>query len=73
MTKGGAVYIVYNKHNNVVYVGVTSDVAGRIQKHKNKFYPKSFTARYNSDKLLHFESFQSIEVAIAREKQIKKI
>ena len=39
--------------------------------HKEKKYPKSFTARYNLDKLVYFEIFHSIEEAIAREKQIK--
>ena len=44
----------------------------RITEHKNKLYPKSFTARYNIDKLVYFESFHSIEEAIIREKQVKK-
>lgn len=72
MTKGGSVYIIANKNNNVLYVGVTSDLIGRIKKHKDKFYPKSFSAKYNCDKLVYFERFHSIQEAIAREKQIKK-
>lgn len=72
MTKGGSVYITANKHNSVVYVGVTSDLIGRIKKHKDKFYPNSFSAKYNCDKLVYFERFHSIQEAIAREKQIKK-
>lgn len=43
----------------------------RIQEHLDKIHPKSFTARYNIDRLVYFESFSRIEEAIAREKQIK--
>ena len=69
--KGGYVYIITNKYNTVLYVGVTSNLPGRIGKHKDKFYPKSFTAKYNVDKLVYFEVFDSIVDAIFREKQIK--
>ena len=60
-----------NARNTVLYVGVTSMLYNRIWQHKNKFYPKSFTARYNIDKLLYFECFNSIEEAIVREKKLK--
>ncbi|MEQ8550085.1 MAG: GIY-YIG nuclease family protein [Cyclobacteriaceae bacterium] len=72
MEKGGAVYILTNAHHTVFYTGVTSDLIPRIYEHKNKVYPKSFTARYNIQKLIYFETFHSIEEAINREKQIKK-
>lgn len=72
MEKGGAVYIMTNRHHTVFYTGVTSDLGNRIHQHKTKFYPKSFTARYNICKLVYYESFHSIEEAIFREKQIKK-
>jgi len=61
-----------NKHHTVFYTGVTSDLYARIIQHREKIYPKSFTARYNIYKLLYYESFFSIEEAIDREKQIKK-
>lgn len=69
--KGGYVYIITNQHNTVLYVGVTSNLPGRIGQHKDKYYPKSFTAKYNIDKLVYFEVFELIVLAIAREKQIK--
>ena len=69
--KGGYIYIVTNQHNTVLYVGVTSNLAGRVSQHRDKHYPKSFTARYNANKLVYFELFDSIEDAILREKQIK--
>jgi putative endonuclease len=71
MERGGCVYFVSNKYNNVLYVGVTSDVKVRIYKHKNKYYPSSFTAKYNCNKLVYFECFSTIEDAIGREKNIK--
>ncbi|MEP5611555.1 MAG: GIY-YIG nuclease family protein [Cyclobacteriaceae bacterium] len=72
MEKGGAVYIMTNTYHTVFYTGVTSDLTSRIYQHKTKFYPKSFTAKYNIHKLVYFETFHSIEEAIAREKQVKK-
>ena len=69
--KGGCVYIITNKIHTVLYVGVTSNLPQRISQHINKFYPASFTARYNCNKLVWHESFASISEAIAREKQLK--
>ncbi len=69
--KPGFTYIITNTNNTTLYIGVTSDLSGRIKKHKSKFYPKSFSARYNLNKLVYYESFQMIGDAIAREKQLK--
>jgi len=55
----------------VLYTGVTSELFFRIKEHKEKFYPKSFSARYNCDILVYYEQFSSIEEAIAKEKQVK--
>ena len=60
-----------NKNNTVIYVGVTSLLRARIWEHKSKFYPKSFAAKYNCDKIIWYECFSSIEEAIDREKQLK--
>ncbi len=59
-----------NKNNTVIYTGVTSDIFKRVYQHKTKFY-KGFSARYNCDKLVYFEEFNSFKLAIAREKQLK--
>lgn len=67
----GYVYILTNKHNTTLYVGVTSELYTRCVKHRDKFYPKSFSARYNINKLVHYEVFQSMFDAIIREKQLK--
>jgi putative endonuclease len=71
MEKGGCTYIVTNKRNKVLYTGVTSDLCTRIEQHRTKHFPDSFSAKYNLIKLVYFESFYSIEDAIAREKQLK--
>ena len=65
------VYIMTNKLNSVLYIGVTNDLTRRVYEHKSKVEPNSFTAKYNADKLVYFESTNSIESAIAREKQLK--
>ena len=71
MSKVGYVYIITNKNNTVLYTGVTSDLEGRMLKHKNKHYKNAFSARYNVEKLVYFECFDNITDAIEREKQIK--
>jgi len=64
------VYILTNKNNTTLYTGVTSQLKERISEHKDKKF-KGFTSRYNIDKLVYFEEYGDIRLAIAREKQIK--
>ncbi|PCJ28779.1 MAG: endonuclease [Flavobacteriales bacterium] len=71
MERGGAVYILTNKYNKVLYTGVTSNLKSRILEHKEKIYPSSFSAKYNTCKLVYFMGFDNIEDAIAEEKRIK--
>jgi len=54
----------------VLYTGVTNDLERRCHEHKQKKI-KGFTQKYNVHKLIYFERFDSIDSAIAREKQIK--
>jgi len=68
--KKGYVYILSNKNRTVLYIGVTSELKVRIEKHKNKVY-ESFSKRYNVHDLMYFETFDSIVTAIKREKQLK--
>jgi len=63
-------YILTNINNTVVYTGVTNDLARRVFEHKNKIY-QGFTSKYNVNKLVYFEIFDFIDMAIQREKQIK--
>jgi putative endonuclease len=71
MQRGGYIYIMTNKYHSVLYIGVTNNLQRRIKEHKEKINPKSFTARYNIEKLVYYESFQDIGEAIFREKQLK--
>jgi putative endonuclease len=65
------VYIVTNKPNGTLYVGMTAYPRNRIISHKNKKYPNAFSARYNLDKLVYYEFYKDINDAYAREKQLK--
>lgn len=69
--KPGFIYILTNKNNTTLYVGVTSHIVQRINQHKDKIFPESFSAKYNLNKLVYYEAFQEIGDAIGREKQIK--
>jgi putative endonuclease len=64
------VYLLASKPYGTLYVGVTSDLAGRVSQHKSKTV-SGFTARYSVDRLVWFESHDSVEAAIQREKRIK--
>ena len=66
-----AVYIVASKRNGTIYTGVTSDLPGRIWKHKKGSYP-GFSKRYGCTILVWFEMHETIESAILREKRIKE-
>lgn len=66
------VYIMTNKPNGVIYIGVTDNIEERVKEHKMKVYPKSFTARYNCENLVYFEEFENGEKASVREVQFKK-
>jgi len=68
--KQGYVYIMSNDKNGTLYIGVTSNLIKRVYQHKN-FLCEGFTKRYVLTKLVYFEIFDSIENAIAREKQLK--
>tara|TARA_R110002050_G_scaffold55731_7_gene125467 strand:- start:278 stop:565 length:288 start_codon:yes stop_codon:yes gene_type:complete len=69
--KPGYVYILTNKNNTTLYVGVTSNLEQRLKQHRSKANEKSFTAKYNLDKLVYYEAFQMIGDAIAKEKELK--
>jgi putative endonuclease len=66
-----ACYILASRRNGTLYIGVTSDLVGRIWQHKTKTIP-GFTARYGCERLVYFEMLDSPEAAIMREKQMKE-
>ena len=64
------VYIMTNKHNTVLYTGVTNNLERRVREHRSGD-GSVFTKKYNCNKLVYFEVLHSALDAIAREKQIK--
>ena len=65
------VYILASKRNGTLYVGVTNNLARRISEHKAKLVP-GFSRQYGVDRLVYFESFDSILEARAREHALKR-
>ena len=70
-SKKGYVYILFNRRNGTLYTGVTSDLIKRVCEHKEKLV-EGFSEKYSIDKLGYYEIYDSIVLAIEREKQIKK-
>ncbi len=70
MSNNYFVYIMTNKYNTVLYTGVTNDLIRRVYEHKEKLI-KGFTLMYNINKLVYYETYEDVHVAISREKQIK--
>lgn len=68
--KSPAIYILASKKHGTLYTGVTSNLPKRIHEHKNET-TKGFTTRYGCKTLVYFETFEDMENAILREKQIK--
>jgi len=64
------VYILTNAYNKVLYTGITNNLERRCYEHKQKLI-KGFSQKYNVDKLVYFEKYDFIDLAITREKQIK--
>ncbi len=70
MTRECYVYILTNKSNKVLYIGVTNDLERRMYEHKNKMVD-GFTKKYNLNKLVYFEGTTDVRGALEREKQLK--
>lgn len=64
------IYILTNKNNSVLYVGVTNNIVRRIWEYKSKLI-EGFTKKYNLDKFVYYEKFDDPNSTIAREKQLK--
>ena len=64
------VYIITNKNNTTFYIGITGDLAKRVYEHRNKL-KLGFSSKYNINKLVYYETFNSPVDAIRREKQLK--
>jgi putative endonuclease len=65
------VYMLASKIGGTLYIGVTNNLVRRVHEHREKLV-EGFTKRYDVAKLVYFEVHSEIEVAITREKQMKK-
>lgn len=64
-------YILASRQRGTLYIGVTSDLPGRLHQHRYAC-GDSFTSRYKVFRLVRYEMFEAMESAIAREKQLKR-
>ena len=64
------VYIMTNRYNNVMYIGITNDLKRRVYEHKTGVF-EGFTKKYDVHKLVNFEKCHEVTDAIKREKQLK--
>jgi putative endonuclease len=71
MQKGGWVYIMTNRPNGTLYIGVTSDLIRRASQHRAGEM-EGFTQKYGLKMLVHFERYEEIVTAITREKAMKE-
>lgn len=72
MDKSAFVYIMTNKNRTTLYIGVTNDLCRRVYEHKNHIIKDSFTDKYNLGYCIYYEEYPLFDMAIKREKEIKK-
>ena len=65
------VYVLASRIRGKLYIGVTNDLIRRVFEHKSKFV-RGFTKKYDVVKLVYYEQYDDIEIAIQREKRLKK-
>ena len=65
------VYILTDQPKGTLYIGVTSDLSGRVWTHKQRTIP-GFASRYGLDQLVWYEYHEDMETAILKEKRLKK-
>jgi putative endonuclease len=70
MDRQPCVYLLASRRHGTIYIGVTSNLLARLHQHRTKAV-KGFTSRYAVYRLVHFEMAETMEAAIAREKQLK--
>jgi putative endonuclease len=65
------VYILASAPRGTIYIGVTSDLPGRIHQHRHGV-TGGFASKYHTYRLVYFEMCDTMDAAIAREKQLKR-
>ena len=71
MTDAYHVYIMASDRNGTIYIGVTNDLTRRVYEHREGQIG-GFTKRYRVNRLVHYESYESVASAIQREKSLKR-
>jgi putative endonuclease len=71
MDKTYCIYILASRIGGTLYIGVTNDLIRRVSEHKQKLVP-GFTKKYDVTRLVYFEVFRDVRLAIGRENQLKK-
>jgi putative endonuclease len=69
--KAGYVYIMANRKNGAIYIGVSSGLIGRVYQHSEGLVP-GFTKRYGCKLLVYFEAYDDLQDARLRELQMKE-
>ena len=69
--KDPCVYLLASKRNGTLYIGVTSDIYGRMAEHKQGLI-EGFTKKYGTKTLVYYEMHPTMDAAIRREKQLKE-
>jgi len=64
-------YIMASRQNGTLYIGVTNNLVRRVYEHKNDLV-EGFTKKYGVHRLVYYEQYQDITLAVQREKQMKK-
>jgi len=67
---GGWIYIITNRPNGTLYVGVTADLGRRVWEHREGL-AEGFTKRYGLNRLVYAERYEDIRTALQREKNMK--
>ena len=65
------VYIMSSRKDGVLYIGMTNDLVRRVSEHKAEYFP-GFSKKYKTKTLVYYESYRDVNVAILREKRLKK-
>ena len=68
--KGGWIYILTNRPDGTLYIGVTNDLIRRVWEHREGI-AEGFTKRHELKQLVYFERYEDIQTAIQREKNLK--
>jgi putative endonuclease len=71
MERAYYVYILASRLGGTLYIGVTSNLVGRVYQHRERLV-KGFTRNYGISRLVYFEGFGDVSLAIQREKQLKR-